>query len=120
MSVSVQHLSKIFGSQKAVDDLNFESRPGEVLGFLGPNGAGKSTTMKIISCFLPQSGGTVEVNGIDTRKDPMAVKHSIGYLPENNPLYTEMYVKEYLNFAARLHGMKRFEKRIKEMITLTG
>ncbi|MFK7908212.1 MAG: gliding motility-associated ABC transporter ATP-binding subunit GldA [Chitinophagales bacterium] len=121
MSVKVQQLTKIYGQQKAVNKLSFEAKEGEVLGFLGPNGAGKSTTMKIISCFIPQTEGSVSVCGYDVQESPMEVRQQIGYLPENNPLYLDMYVKEYLHFVARLHHLgKKTPKRIEEMITLTG
>jgi ABC-2 type transport system ATP-binding protein len=121
MSVQVQHLTKIYGSQKAVNDLSFEAKPGEILGFLGPNGAGKSTTMKIITCFIPQSKGHVKVCGFDTAENSMEVRKRIGYLPESNPLYFDLYVKEYLEFIARLHGMgSEGNKRIEEMIEKTG
>jgi ABC-2 type transport system ATP-binding protein len=121
MSVQVQHLTKIYGSQKAVNDLSFEAKPGEILGFLGPNGAGKSTTMKIITCFIPQSEGHVKVCGFDTAENSMEVRKRIGYLPESNPLYFDLYVKEYLEFIARLHGLgSEGNKRIEEMIEKTG
>jgi ABC-2 type transport system ATP-binding protein len=121
MSVQVQHLTKIYDSQKAVNDLSFEAKPGEILGFLGPNGAGKSTTMKIITCFIPQSEGHVKVCGFDTAENSMEVRKRIGYLPESNPLYFDLYVKEYLEFIARLHGMgSEGNKRIEEMIEKTG
>jgi ABC-2 type transport system ATP-binding protein len=121
MSIQVQHLTKIYGSQKAVNDLSFEAKPGEILGFLGPNGAGKSTTMKIITCFIPQSKGHVKVCGFDTAENSMEVRKRIGYLPESNPLYFDLYVKEYLEFIARLHGLgSEGNKRIEEMIEKTG
>ncbi len=120
MSVSVKDLTKEFGTQKAVDNISFEANKGEVLGFLGPNGAGKTTTMKIITCFLPQSSGQVSVCGHDVEEEPIAVRKRIGYLPEHNPLYKEMYVKEYLNFVARLHKVSKPKSRIDEMIQLTG
>lgn len=120
MSVQVENLSKKFGEQRAVDAVSFKARKGEVLGFLGPNGAGKSTTMKIITCFLPQTEGKVSVCGYDTGDDPMAVRRRIGYLPENNPLYEDMYVREYLEFVARLHHFKAKKQRVAEMIELTG
>jgi ABC-2 type transport system ATP-binding protein len=121
MSIQVQHLTKIYGSQKAVNDLSFEAKPGEILGFLGPNGAGKSTTMKIITCFIPQSQGHVKVCGFDTAENSMEVRKRIGYLPESNPLYFDLYVKEYLEFIARLHGVgSEGNKRIEEMIEKTG
>lgn len=120
MSVQVEHLTKIYDEQRAVDDISFSVNSGEILGFLGPNGAGKSTTMKILTCFIPQSGGRASVCGFDTEKQSLDVRKNIGYLPEHNPLYPEMYVKEYLHFAARMHGMKNAEKRIDEMIGVTG
>jgi ABC-2 type transport system ATP-binding protein len=121
MSVSVTKLTKIYDEQRAVDNISFEVKAGEVLGFLGPNGAGKSTTMKIITCFIPQSSGKVSVCGMDTLDDPLEVKKRIGYLPESNPLYYEMYVREYLKFIAGLHPeIKNKAQRIKDMIAVTG
>jgi ABC-2 type transport system ATP-binding protein len=120
VSVIVNRLSKVYGSQKAVDEVSFTAEPGKILGFLGPNGAGKSTTMKIITCFIPASSGSVSVCGFDTQQNSMEVRKRIGYLPEHNPLYLEMYVKEYLAFVAGLHGMKNPKARIQEMIQLTG
>ena len=121
MSVSVKQLSKIYGQQRAVDDVSFEISKGEIIGFLGPNGAGKSTTMKILSCYIPQSSGTAKVCGFDTLKEPMEVRKKIGYLPESNPLYFDMYVREYLSFVAGLYDLGSKSKgRIEEMIELTG
>ncbi len=120
MSVSVKNLTKIYGSQKAVNDISFNAGKGEVLGFLGPNGAGKTTTMKILTCFIPQTEGTAEVCGHDVEADPMAVRELIGYLPEHNPIYKDMYVKEYLGFVGGLHKLKNRKKRIDEMIEMTG
>lgn len=120
MSVSIKNLSKVYGTQKAVDNISFEAKPGEILGFLGPNGAGKSTTMKIITCFIPQTVGSVEVCGFDTEKDAMEVRRQIGYLPEHNPLYRDMYVKEYLDFVARCYKLPKRKQRIAEMIEMTG
>ncbi len=120
MSVLVDHISKVYGEQKAVNDISFEVQPGEILGFLGPNGAGKSTTMKILSCFIPQTSGSATVCGFDVKDQSMDVRRNIGYLPEHNPLYTDMYVKEYLEFAAQMSGMKNAGKRIEEMIGITG
>jgi len=121
VSVIVNHLSKIYGTQKAVDSISFEAVPGKILGFLGPNGAGKSTTMKILTCFIPQSSGDASVCGFDVIKDSLSVRKNIGYLPESNPLYTDMYVKEYLNFIAGMHKMgKETKLRIEEMIDKTG
>ena len=98
MSLSIQSLTKIYGEQKAVDNLSFEVGGGTILGFLGPNGAGKSTTMKMVSCYLSPSSGTAKVCGHDIIENPLEVRKHIGYLPENNPLYFDMYVKEYLQF----------------------
>jgi ABC-2 type transport system ATP-binding protein len=120
VSVIVERLSKIYGEQKAVDEISFKAEPGKILGFLGPNGAGKSTTMKIITCFIPASSGKVTVCGFDTNSDSLEVRKRIGYLPEHNPLYLDMYVKEYLAFVAGLHDLKNPKDRIQEMIALTG
>tara|TARA_Y100000782_G_scaffold115455_1_gene158678 strand:- start:4188 stop:5099 length:912 start_codon:yes stop_codon:yes gene_type:complete len=120
MSIKVEGVTKNYGEQKALDNVSLEIKPGEIVGFLGPNGAGKSTMMKIITCFIPQSAGRVEVCGFDVEKDPMNVKKHIGYLPEHNPQYLEMYVKEYLLFVAKLHGVKNAKERVKEMIDLVG
>ena len=120
MSVSITNLTKVYGRQKAVDNISFEAHPGEILGFLGPNGAGKSTTMKIITCFIPQSAGEVKVCGYDTDKDSMEVRRQIGYLPEHNPLYRDMYVKEYLDFVGRCYKLPKRKQRIAEMIEMTG
>ena len=100
--VSVKQLTKVYGTQRAVDAVSFEARPGQILGFLGPNGAGKTTTMKVITCFLPPSEGEVTVAGYSVREAPMEVRRHIGYLPEHNPLYADMYVREYLHFVAGL------------------
>lgn len=120
MSVKVEQLTKIYGAQKAIDSISFEANKGEVLGFLGPNGAGKTTTMKIVTCFIPQTDGKATVCGFDTEQHPIEVRKEIGYLPEHNPLYKEMYVKEYLNFIAGLHKLSNKRKRIDEMIERTG
>jgi len=120
MSVQVKNLTKIYGEQRAVDNISFEAKKGEVLGFLGPNGAGKTTTMKIITCFIPQSEGEVTVCGHDVAADPIEVRRNIGYLPEHNPLYKDMYVKEYLTFIAGLHKIKKKRSRVDEMIEMTG
>lgn len=109
--IKVDHVSKRYGSLVAVDDLDFEVRPGEVLGFLGPNGAGKSTTMKIITGFLEPSAGTVEIFGHDILRDSVAAKRLVGYLPEGAPVYGEMNVLEFLNFVTRMRGMRGAERR---------
>ncbi|MCB0635206.1 MAG: ATP-binding cassette domain-containing protein, partial [Lewinella sp.] len=120
MSVSVQQLTKIYGAQRAVDDISFEARPGEVLGFLGPNGAGKTTTMKMITGYLPPDAGEITVCGLNVEKDPLGVQRRIGYLPEHNPLYGDMYVREFLTFVARIHKLSRPAARIAELIEQTG
>ena len=121
MSVSVKNISKLYGSQKALDDVSFEVAAGSVVGFLGPNGAGKSTMMKIITCFIPQSSGSIEVCGHDVIEHALEVRKSVGYLPENNPLYTDMYIKEYLEFIAGLHKISGSKsRRVSEMIEITG
>lgn len=110
----------MFGAQKALNDVSFEVNQGEILGFLGPNGAGKSTMMKIITTFIPQTSGTVKVCGFDTLEQSMDVRKNVGYLPEHNPLYLDMYVREYLGFIAGLHHIPNVAKRVREMIDLTG
>ncbi len=121
MSVIVKDLVKDFDGQKAVDGISFSIGKGEVAGFLGPNGAGKSTTMRILACFQPQTAGRAEVAGFDVVKNSMEVRKRLGYLPEQNPLYPAMYVREYLQFIARLHHLgKQSNQRIEAMIEQTG
>lgn len=121
MSIQTENLTKIYGNQKALDGISFEARPGEILGFLGPNGAGKSTTMKILTCFLPQTSGKATVCGYDVVAHPVEVRRRIGYLPELNPLYTDMYIKEYLMFSAEVQGIKKnAASRVDEMIERVG
>jgi ABC-2 type transport system ATP-binding protein len=120
MSVKVSNLVKTYGSQQAVNDISFEVKKGEILGFLGPNGAGKTTTMKIISCFIPQTEGNVEVCGYDVKEKSEDVRRNIGYLPEHNPLYKDMYVREYLDFVASTYQLANKKSRIDDMIDLTG
>ncbi|MGV3586639.1 MAG: ATP-binding cassette domain-containing protein, partial [Adhaeribacter sp.] len=122
MSVEVKGLTKLFGNQRAVDNISFKVNKGQILGFLGPNGAGKSTTMKIATCFLPPTAGTILVNGYDVNTDPIQVRRQVGYLPEHNPLYLDMYVKEYLQFAGSVNGLKgsQLKARIAEMVDLCG
>ena len=103
MSVEVKELTKVFGEQIAVDQISFSAVKGKITGFLGPNGAGKSTTMKIATSFIPPTSGTISVCGYDVVQHPLEVKKRIGYLPEHNPLYLDMYVHEYLQFIASLH-----------------
>ena len=103
MSIQVSNVTKLYGEQKALDNISFEVKPGEILGFLGPNGAGKSTMMKIITTFIPPSSGEIKVCGYDIQSQSMEVRKNVGYLPENNPLYLDMYVTEYLGFIAGLH-----------------
>lgn len=118
MSIEVQRVSKYYGTQKALDGVSFTIKSGEIVGFLGPNGAGKSTMMKIITTFISQSDGIVSVNGHNVLTEPMLVKQSVGYLPEHNPLYLEMYVKEYIQFNASVHNVDK--KRINEVIAQVG
>jgi len=122
MSVIVNGLTKIYGKQKALDGISFEVKPGEILGFLGPNGAGKSTTMKILTGYLPQTEGRASVCGFDVNTQSMEARKKIGYLPELNPLYTDMYIKEYLLFSAGLQGLKSkiAEESVESMISKTG
>ena len=122
MSITVRNLTKTYGSQKAIDDLSFQVKTGEILGFLGPNGAGKSTTMKIITCYIPPSTGTVEIDGMNIFDNSLEVRRKIGYLPEMNPLYLDMNVLDYLDYSARLHGVPkdRIQLRIKEMVQVCG
>ena len=121
MSIVAQGVTKFYGEQKALDNVSFEIKTGEIVGFLGPNGAGKSTMMKIITGFIPPSSGNVFVNGIETGDGSIEVKKKIGYLPENNPLYPEMYVREYLRFAASLYNSGiPLKNQIDNIIEVTG
>ncbi|MFK7972709.1 MAG: ATP-binding cassette domain-containing protein [Bacteroidia bacterium] len=122
MQVKVQGFSKLYGTQRAVDSLSFEAVPGKILGFLGPNGAGKSTTMKAITCFLQGSEGAIHVGDFDVNEQPLEVRKNIGYLPEHNPLYLDMYVREFLDFVGKTHKMHAATRkvRIEEIIKLTG
>ena len=120
MSIEVKGLLKQYGEQKAVNQISFAVNKGEIVGFLGPNGAGKSTTMKMITGYLQPDAGDVSVSGIDVKKDPLSAKKKIGYLPESNALYYEMYVREYLYFIADVHEVKNKKQRIEEVIQLTG
>lgn len=121
MSITVEHVTKLYGEQRALDDVSFSVEPGEIVGLLGPNGAGKSTMMKILTCFIPQNEGAASVCGFDVQENDLEVKKHIGYLPEHNPLYPDMYVREYLEFIAKIHKIKtNVGKRVDEMIHLTG
>lgn len=120
MSIVVNHLSKNYGAQKAVNDISFRIQKGEIVGFLGPNGAGKSTTMKMITGYLQPDAGSIEVCGLYTNEHATETKKKIGYLPEANPLYLEMYVREYLGFMANVHQLQNAEARIKSVIETVG
>lgn len=120
MSLRVLDLTKTYGRQKALDSITFETKSNCIIGFLGPNGAGKSTTMKILAGILPFDRGQCFVNDTDIQLNPLQVKKMIGYLPENNPMYTELYIQEVLEFEAGLHQIKKPKKRIEEVIALTG
>ncbi len=121
MSIVISNLTKSYGSQKAIDNISFQVNNNEIVGFLGPNGAGKSTTMKILTGYLEADSGTAIINGINVNTNSIEAKKQIGYLPESNPLYYEMYVKEYLEFIAGLHKIsKGITSRINEVIDLTG
>lgn len=120
MSIKVENIAKNYGKQKALNDVSFEINAGEVVGFLGPNGAGKSTMMKIICGYITQTAGAVEVCGINTIENAINARTKIGYLPEHNPLYLDMYIKEFLSFISDIHKIKNKKERIEEMIQLTG
>lgn len=122
MSLKIHQLTKIYGQQRAIDCISFEVKEGEIVGFLGPNGAGKSTTMKILSCYIPPSEGFAEVAGFNVMEQPIEAKKAIGYLPEHNPLYLDMYVHEYLRFIGSLHQMpnKYLKERVDEMVSKCG
>jgi ABC-2 type transport system ATP-binding protein len=122
MSIAIKNLTKVYNNQRAVNDISFYVKEGEILGFLGPNGAGKSTTMKIATTYLAPTSGSVLIDGIDVVKDPLSVRKIIGYLPEHNPLYPDMYVREYLEFIGYLHGIrgKARNRKVREIISLTG
>ncbi len=121
MSIVVKKVTKLYGRQKALDDVSFEVGSGEIVAFLGPNGAGKSTMMKIITGFIPATSGTVLVNGLDSTIDNLEIKKKIGYLPENNPLYPDMYVREYLEFVASIYKAKKIEcVGLEKIIDITG
>jgi len=120
MSICIQNINKSYASQQALTDVSFSIKRGEIVGFLGPNGAGKSTLMKIISCYIEQDSGSVKVCDIKTKENNILVKSKIGYLPEQNPLYIDMYIKEYLSFVGGIHKIKDLNKSINEVIQRTG
>jgi ABC-2 type transport system ATP-binding protein len=121
MSIVVKNITKLYGEQKALDDVSFEIRTGQIVGFLGPNGAGKSTMMKILTGYIPPTSGSAKVCGFDILTQSMEVKRNVGYLPESNPLYGDMYVKEYLYFVAGMHGIRsNVNALVARMIEMTG
>ncbi|MFT6997372.1 MAG: ABC-2 type transport system ATP-binding protein [Cryomorphaceae bacterium] len=120
MSIKVENVSKYYGSQAALKGVSFEVKKGEVVGFLGPNGAGKSTMMKIITTYVPADEGRVSVSGFDVNEKPIDVRKRVGYLPESNPLYYEMYIREYLSFVGGMYGLKNKKQRVEEMIEAVG
>src|SRR5688572_23746735 len=120
MSIEVKNITKLYGSQKALDDVSFEVGSNEIVGFLGPNGAGKSTMMKILTCYIPPTQGTANVCGFDVSSKSLEVRKQIGYLPEHNPLYLDMYVKEFLEFVGSVYKVNNCKARVKDMISVTG
>ncbi|MBX2985332.1 MAG: ATP-binding cassette domain-containing protein [Bacteroidia bacterium] len=120
MAIRVENITKIYGVQKAVDSISFDIPRGQIVGFLGPNGAGKSTTMKILTGFIPSTSGKAYIDNIDIEEKPLLTRSKIGYLPEHNPLYLDMYIREYLRFMAEINGVKNPSKRTEELIELTG
>ncbi len=120
MSIIVKNISKLYGDQKALDEVSLEISPGNIVGLLGPNGSGKTTLMKILTCFIPPTTGEATMDGFDIFDDSLEIRKIIGYLPENNPLYEEMYVREYLEFAGGIHKIKNLSARVDEMIQITG
>jgi len=121
MSIKVSHITKLYGKQKALDDVSFNINAGEIVGLVGPNGAGKSTLMKIITCYIPQTSGEASVCGFDVVEKSIEVREKVGYLPEHNPLYLDMYVTEYLEFIAGIHKLgKNSKEKVAEMIDITG
>jgi ABC-2 type transport system ATP-binding protein len=120
MSIQVNNITKIYGTQHALHNVSFEVGSNEIVGFLGPNGAGKSTMMKILTCYIPPTQGEAKVCGFDIATNSLEVRKNIGYLPEHNPLYLDMYVKEFLEFIGNIHKIKNCRSRVKEMIGITG
>lgn len=121
MSILVKNITKVYGEQKALNNVSFEVKKSEIVGLLGPNGAGKSTMMKILTCFIPPTNGEAQVNGFDVINQSVEVRRCVGYLPENNPLYLDMYIAEFLEFSGGVYGYKgNIQSRIKEVLHLTG
>ena len=120
MSIHITNLTKTYGAQKAVNNISFKVNKGEIVGFLGPNGAGKSTTMKMITGYLNADSGSINVSGINVSKDNIESKKKIGYLPEANPLYFEMYVREYLHFTAGIHQLENANEKVEAIIKTVG
>ncbi|MBR4198150.1 MAG: gliding motility-associated ABC transporter ATP-binding subunit GldA [Bacteroidales bacterium] len=120
MSIKVENVSKIYGTQHALNNVSFSIGEGEIVGLLGPNGAGKSTIMKIITCFIPPTSGNVTVYGHSIFEAPLEIRRLIGYLPEQNPLYTDMYIREFLRFIAGVHKLDNINKRVEDIIGITG
>ncbi|MEO6302503.1 MAG: gliding motility-associated ABC transporter ATP-binding subunit GldA [Bacteroidia bacterium] len=120
MSIQVNNITKLYGNQKALNGISFEVGSNEIVGFLGPNGAGKSTMMKILTCYIPPTEGSAKVCGFDITNQSLEVRKQIGYLPEHNPLYLDMYVKEFLEFVGGIYKIKNLKGRVKDMIEMTG
>jgi len=120
LSIQVEGLSKIYGQQKAVDNISFQAMPGKILGFLGPNGAGKSTTMRMLTGYLLPTSGKSSLGGYDSRSQSLEMRRILGYLPENTPLYTDMYVREFLNFVADTYQLSQSGARVKDVIAKVG
>lgn len=120
MSIQVNNVTKLYGAQKALNNVSFEIGTNEIVGFLGPNGAGKSTMMKILTCYIPATEGSAKVCGFNTSDQTVEVRRQIGYLPEHNPLYLDMYVKEFLEFTGKLYSVKNIKSRVADMIDMTG
>ena len=120
MSIEIKNVTKEYGLQKALNDVSFTVNKGEILGFLGPNGAGKSTLMKIVTCYIPPTSETVIVDGYDVLEDSLEIRKKVGYLPEHNPLYLDMYVKEYLTFIAGIHKLNKKKEKVSNVVDLVG
>lgn len=120
MSIEVKNLTKVYGEQKAIDNISFNAGKGQIIGLLGPNGAGKTTTMKILTCFMPASSGNATICGFDVEKDDIEIRRRLGYLPEHNPLYGSMYVREYLSFVSSIHKLKLKSSQINDLIDRVG